>query len=197
MNLTRPQDFTHATLLLRGLLCLVLMTAFSGIPSIVRGEAPSEYVIKAAFLYNFAKFVDWPAESFNGSENTLELCVLGDSPFDTALESIKGKVAQGKKLVISSLEALDQTSRCHLVFVSPSEEDRLPQIFPYLQEHHVLSVSDMDDFAQQGGVVGLITIQNKIRFEINLSAARRTGISISSNLLKLARIVDDDPEREN
>lgn len=196
MNRIRSQESSQ-TISLRRLLRCICIIAFSGITSIAQAESPREYVIKAAFLYNFAKFVDWPSESFAQNEETLELCVLGDNPFETALEAIQGKKAQGRKLTISHPATLDESSKCHLVFVSASEQERLPGIFPYLQERHVLSVSDMDNFAQQGGIVGLVTINNKIRFEINLPAAERAGLNISSNLLKLARLVEDEPGETN
>ncbi len=170
-------------------LALVLGIGASGGSQSVAADTSPEYLVKAAFLYKFTKFVDWPPES--SSEEVLGLCVLGDNPFNSALKSIEGKTVRGKRLSISNLDALDQTSECHLVFVSQSEEQRLPQIFRYLQDHHVLSVGDMDDFAKQGGVIGLVTEQNKIRFEINVAAARRAGLNISSNLLRLARVIDD------
>ncbi len=154
-------------------------------------SASTENLVKAAFLYNFAKFVDWPDESFDGDEVPFTLCLLGEDPISPALKSIAGKTVRGRTLSVKNLDELSEAATCHVVFVSQSEQHRLAELVPYFQERHILTVSDMLDFARLGGVIGLVKVSNKIRFEVNLGAARRAGLTISSNLLRLAREVHE------
>lgn len=181
---------THGTRLWIGLLgsLLALCAGFAS------GEdAPSrEYQIKAAFLYNFAKFVGWPAHAFKEARSTMTLCVLGSDPFGAALDqAIAGKTVAGRKMVVARFEGLPHLDVCHILFISPSERDRLAQILDTLTGSSVLTVGDTERFAHQGGMINFYVDENKVRFEINERAAERAGLKISSKLLKLATIVPD------
>lgn len=157
----------------------------------------SEYLIKAAFLYNFAKFVNWPAEAFPNDSAPLVLCILGKDPFGVALESIKGKTVGGRKLVIQHLARLEDLEQYHILFITASEEKRLPKILSTIKGKPVLTVSDMKEFAHRGGITNFLTVEKKIHFEINVDAAHLAGLKISSQLLKLAKIVKDEGRKEN
>ena len=156
-----------------------------------------EYLIKAAFLYNFAKFVDWPAEAFPNDSTPITLCILGEDPFGDALKAIKGKTVKGRKLVIKHSTRLDDVGQCHILFVSASEEKRLSRILDTIKGKNIQTVSDMNSFARRGGIINLVTIKSKIHFEVNVDATDLAGLKISSKLLKLAKIVRDERREEN
>ena len=143
-----------------------------------------EYEIKAAYLYNFIKYVDWPSYG-----DTISIGVLGNDPFGTALAPLNGKIVKGRRLVIKHLDSVRDAQQCQIIFVSSSEKQRLQEIFESLRSARVLTVGETQGFADGGGIINFIEENNKIRFEINADAARRTGLNISSELLKLARLV--------
>lgn len=155
-----------------------------------------EYLIKAAFLYKFAKFVDWPAKAFRNDRAPLTICILGKEPFGAALENIKDKKVKGRKLVIQRLARLEDLKQCHVLFISESEEKRLPKILRAIKGKAILTVSDMKEFARRGGIIDLVTVKKKIRFEINVDAAHTARLKISSKLLKLAKIVKEKGRKE-
>jgi len=148
-----------------------------------------EYLIKAAFLYNFIKFVDWPSESFKNDAAPINLYVLGDDPFGEALDTIRGKRVKGRRLVIKQVRRVEQIEGAHLLFISTSEKGRVKQILKSLADAPVLTISEMEGFGQNGGIINFITVDNKIQFEINSEKAEQHRLRISSQLLKLARIV--------
>lgn len=162
-------------------------------------ESPlaQEYAVKAAFLYNFAKFVEWPAEAFLNEQTPITICVLGRDPFGSALESVtRDKTAKGRSFLIRRFKAIEDVAGCHILFVSESEQkdmDRILSVLDKCRKCSVLTVSDMEKFARRGGVINFITIEKKIHFEVNMDAASRTGLKISSRLLTLAKIVKDNP----
>ena len=143
-----------------------------------------EYEIKAAYLYNFIKYVDWPSYG-----DTISIGVLGSDPFGPALAPLNGKTVKGRRLVIKHLDSVRDAQQCQIIFVSSSERQRLQEIFESLRSARVLTVGETQGFADGGGIINFIEENNKVRFEINAEAARRTGLNISSELLKLARLV--------
>lgn len=149
-----------------------------------------EYQIKAAFLYNFAKFVEWPADRFAEESDPLILCVIGEDPFGNILdETIKGKNIRGRELEIIRLKEVDDLKSCHFLYISTSEQRSLPQIIESIGKASVLTVGEMQDFAELGGIINLITRGNKVRFKINVDVANQAGLKISSRLLRLATVV--------
>jgi hypothetical protein len=160
-------------------------------PGATRGEIQEsrEYAVKAAFLYNFAKFVDWPPESFKIEASPLVLGILGVDPFGAVLETLKGKTVKGHKLVIRKLPRLENFEDCQILFISGSEKDSVRPILAAVKSHPILTVSDIDRFAQQGGMIGLVAVDNNINFEINLDTVQRSKLKVSSQLLKLAKII--------
>ena len=155
----------------------------------VQPLSSDEYLVKSAFLYNFAKFTEWPAQESADESIPINICILGVDPFDGALETIKGKTAQNRNLEIKHVARVEDLKACHILFISASERNHLPRILDALKDSPVLTVGDMKEFAQQGGIINLTTEQNKIGLEINVEAAERAGLKISSKLLKLAKIV--------
>lgn len=169
----------------------LLLVAPGGHPrALAQNLAGREYLLKAAFLYNFAKFVEWPTEREGDPGEPLTFCVLGEDPFGPVLETIVAdKPVKGRAVVVRRIQGVGAASGCHLVFVSASEQVRLDEVLQALDRSAVLTVSDVEGFAQRGGVIGLFVEANKLRFAVNIEAAKRVGLRISSEMLKLARIV--------
>jgi len=156
-----------------------------------------EYQVKAAFMYNFAKFVEWPEHAFPDDSSSIILCVLGENPFGTAINSIDGKIAEGKRLEVRLYENLEDIGQCHILFISSSKAEELPVILASLKNRSVLTVGDIEDFAKRGGVINFITKNNRIHFEINVNAAQRAHLKISSKLANLAKIIRESAEGDN
>ena len=148
-----------------------------------------EYKVKAAYLYNFAKFVEWPAEVLADPSLPLSICIFGNDPFGDALDTIKDKIVKGRKLVIRQYSGIEDLKECHIIFISPSEKKNLAGILEKIKDLHMLTVSDMEGFADRGGMIALNKAENKIRIEINLDAAQHSGLKMSSKLLKIAKII--------
>lgn len=149
-----------------------------------------EYQVKAAFLYNFAKFVEWPPSSFKDTQAPLIICILGNDPLKAALDDLKDKRVEGRPVAVKKISTIEQAEGCHMLFISSSEKDNLSQIAKAVQSKKILTVGDTKGFAHSGVMINLILIDNKIGFEINPSAAERASLKISSKLLKLGRIVN-------
>ena len=154
-----------------------------------KASASREYRIKAAFLYNFAKFTVWPATAFADAKAPLRLCVLGEDPFDGALDALEGRTVRNRPIVASRPASGDPLGKCHLLFIGASEHGRLGTILESLRGMPVLVVGDTPHFASSGGIIRLEIVGNKVRFEINVGAAQHAKLKIDSRLLKLGRIV--------
>lgn len=149
-----------------------------------------EYSVKAAFLYNFVKFVDWPAEAFKAGNDPIRICILGESPMDGALdETLRGRTFAGRPLVSIRISEPRQACDCQMLFVSASEQKPLRSILPNTRTTGLLTVGEADGFAEAGGMINLKLQDGKIRLEINAEAAERAQLRLSSKLLSLARIV--------
>jgi hypothetical protein len=171
------------------LLLVATLAVFMHSPNSVNAQEANEYEVKAAFLYNFAKFVDWPVGASEPGA-PLVIGVLGRDPFQGAIDrAIEGKMINGRRLTIRRFPSIEAYQYCHILFVSSSERDRLPRIIAAIGNSSVLTVSDLDRFAHLGGIINFVTIENRIRFEINQGAAERARLKISSKLLSLARVV--------
>jgi hypothetical protein len=146
-------------------------------------EHPTEAQVKAAYLYNFGKFVRWQTP---GPGDTFDICVLGKDPFHGALDStVAGERIDGKSIVARDI-ATAESSRCQILFISTSEEARLKPVLAAARRTNTLTVSDIPEFTERGGMIGLVNVGGKIRFEVNVSAVNDAGINVSSQLLKVA-----------
>ncbi len=148
-----------------------------------------EYQVKALFLYNFINFVDWPTVSSFNSRSTVNICIIGEDPFGDSLDDIRAETAKGKKLAIKFYRPYDEPKGCHLLFIPAAEKNHTGHILRSIRETGVLTVADSEEAARQGAVIGFYIEQKKVRFAVNMEAARRAGLKISAKLLKLARIV--------
>lgn len=150
-----------------------------------------EYSVKAVFLYNFTQFIEWPSQVFPEPTEAFYLCVLGRDPFGPALDALTGEWVKGRPLRIRRIETLKNISPCQVLFISESEEHHLPQIIRALEGKGILTVGDTDGFVELGGIIQFLSNGKKLRFAINLAAAQRAQLIISSKLLNLARIVGE------
>lgn len=149
-----------------------------------------EYRLKAAFLYNFAKFAEWPAQSFAAAAAPLQLCVAGDNPFGGALvTTTAGKHVNSRPLEISFVAGVKNLGGCHVLFVGKMTKRQMARLILAARKRPILTVSESAEFARAGGIIHLKTVDDRVRFVINLDAAKRAGIKFSSKLLRLAEIV--------
>lgn len=161
-------------------------------PARAQGVAP-EYEVKAAFLFNFTKFVEWPHSAFGDEHTPLKICVLGESPFGKTLRALAGDEVVGRRLLLAHPETLNALETCHVLFVSRSERDRLGSVLAGVRNAPVLTVGDTPGFVDQGGMINFVLEGSKVRFDINQEAAERAGLRISSRLLALAKHVKGRP----
>ena len=181
----------------------ILLGLAAGALAFAPREAPAqlavskEYQVKAAFLFNFVQFVEWPPGAFTNSDTPICIGVLGEDPFGTALEeTVRGETVHNRKLIVERSRRVENLKDCHLIFISKSETERVPEILGDLDPVPVLTVSETQGFAQRGGIINLYLAGNKVRFEINPAVARRKGLKISSELLRLGKIIEAEPVRE-
>ncbi len=175
-------NICRAVLRLATVLLLSLESGFA------QDSQPSEYQLKAAFLYHFAQFTEWPASAFAREDAPLVIGILGENPFGAALEqTLRGKTLMKHPVSARVLSSVaDATNGCHILFVSSSEKKRLPEIISALGKASILTVGESDRFTETGGMINFVRQGNKIRFQINDGAARTAGLQIRSKLLSLA-----------
>jgi len=181
------------SLVLTACACLLLPTAASCASPVI-----SEEEIESAFLFNFAKFTAWPQESFDTASSPIVVCVLGDKRFaDTLQRVVNGESISGRKMLIKKVDEKTGFRKCHVGFIPASGRRATAEILAPLGTATVLTVGQAEDFGRQGGMIRLYVLNGRAQFEINLAAARRAGLSISSSLLAFATIVKDvAPEGE-
>jgi hypothetical protein len=159
-------------------------------PTAAGAQSAPEPVLKAAFIYNFAKFAEWPADA--PPADPLTICVLGEAAIAEALdEAVKGRTVDGRKTVVVRVKP-EGFRACHVLYLAGLSPKRAQEIVDELKGAPVLTVGDREQFAQGGGIAGLFVEQGRMRFAINLEAAQRCRLRISSRLLSLAKIVKDD-----
>lgn len=152
-----------------------------------QSQTSIEYSVKSAYLYNFAKFVTWPKEAFESPDSPLVVAVVGEDPFGKALDTIHGKPIRGRKIQVRRYRSFRDIEKPHILFVAPSEKEHMEEILERIKDRPVLTVGDFAGFIETGGMINLITIRNKIRFQINNEPARQKGLIISAHVLKLSR----------
>lgn len=161
----------------------------AGLPLLSQASSPTvgEYQIKAAFLYNFAKFVDWPGDAADSSQ-PLVIAVFGADPFGSVLEeTVQGRLVQGRRVMVRRPTRAEDLLPCQVLFVGSSEKSRLAGILRAVEGSGVLVVGEMEGFLRLGGMIAFSVEDGKVRFEINEEAARRDGLKIGSKLLLLAK----------
>jgi hypothetical protein len=170
----------------RQALALMLFVA----STVAQETAPSEYLVKAAFLINFPKYVDWAPEAFAETNSPIVIAVLGESEMTAELRKIiAGRIVNGREIVLKRLDSDDASGVCHVLFVPATEQKRLPNLLAKLKAGGVLTVGESDGFLDRGGIINLARRDQKIALEVNLIAADQARIKISSKLLNVASVV--------
>lgn len=152
----------------------------------IQAQTANEYEVKAAFILNFVRFVEWPDDAF-GDGGSLVVGIVGDDPFRGALDQLSGNTVDGRRLVVRQLRSTDNLRACQILFVSSSERNRLGKIMESVRGASVLTIGEVPQFNQVGGVIRFIVQDNKVRFEINTTAAVQARLRISSKLQALSK----------
>ena len=161
----------------------------------VAAQEPLEIDVKATFIYNFTKFIDWPVGTPAGDE-PFRLCVVSDDELQRSVEkTIAGETINGRPFEIFSPRTPDEARKCQVLFVGRHEDERALRMLSAVKDLPVLTVSDRDQFARRGGGIELVRDDNRIRFDVNLPGAERGGIKLSSRLLRVARHVHESPKK--
>ncbi len=174
---------------LRVSIALCCCVAFGLCGQAALAQAPSEFQVKAAFLYNFAKYLEWPPETFAARDAPITFCIVGNDLFGPALTGIEGRKAQGRVIHVRRGVALEDLRSCHIAFVANSDERRLGVTLAGAAGLPVLTVSDIEGFAEAGGGIGFVSADQRVQFEVNAQTLQRSNLKLSSEVLKLARVV--------
>jgi hypothetical protein len=190
-----------------GLMTMIILLIITASVCAESTEINREYRLKAAFLYNFIKFVDWPAEKTEDSNEPITIGIIGKDPFGNTFEPLKGKLIKNREVLIKRFKSLEELKKagendksgldaqiraiwkCHLLFICSSELKSLDEIIKLVKGQSVLTVGEMSDFLKAGGIINFLRESNIICFEMNVSGAKSDNLKISSKLLKLAKKV--------
>ena len=160
----------------------------------LQAQKADEYQVKALFIYNFAKFVEWPPSSFAGAHDPITVCIAGEDPFGSEFDqAVQNKTVNSRTLLIRRIGKSEDPRTCQILFVASLDKKHLHQLWSALSNLPVLSISDYMD-ADEGGVINFVMEDSKVRFDINMQAAERAHLKISSKLLNLARSVKEPPK---
>lgn len=174
------------------ILCLTIFLPVTWLWQAHAQEVP-EYQLKAAFLYNFAKFIEWPQTAFKDSSTSFVIGILGDDPFGENINFIKSKKVKNRKLEVKNFKTIKDLKTCQILFVSSSEKKQLPEIFNAVKDSTMLTVSDMDSFIESGGIIRFVLEDETLGFTINAEAVKQAEFKISSQLLKFGQLVTVEP----
>lgn len=179
----------HSLRRMRGFAACGLLFCAGATGALWAAEATLEYKVKAAFLLNFTKFIDWPPGAFSAPDEPFAICILGSDPFGKALDDIvEGESVGDHKLTVRRITDVPQPKTCQMLFIGPGEKEAsrtLEAVGP-----GVLTVGEGDTFTREGGAIGFVVDRRRVRFDINVSAAGRAGLKLSSRLLSVARAIE-------
>jgi len=155
--------------------------------------ASAEYLIKAGFIYNFAQLVQWPSAAFSQADSPIVIGILGTDPFGTSIDRVvENKKLDGHNLIVKRLrwsKDLRDLTECNILFISSSEKEHIADVINMVKWLPILTIGETPGFAARGGIINLTLEDNKVRFEVNIGAAKQANLNISSRLLALAKIV--------
>lgn len=174
-------------MLMRSLAIMLLIILPSAVASGEGDNVPQEYLVKAKYLLNIPLFTEMPSQKKSATSYTI--CMVGGTPLETILAPSEGKQIKSRPLAIRRVEDLSQLDSCQVIFIAASERYRLQQLLPAAHRVGIMTISDMRDFTKLGGMVSLVSVNNRITYDLNLVAARSAGISFSTQILKLANDV--------
>lgn len=152
-----------------------------------------ELQVKAAYIYNFTKFVTWNSSDFTPKSGVFTIAVTANDPISDILENFSRKQSNGGGFVVRRFKRkIAELNNCHMIFFSKTDAQQIPSLLKQLSGQQVLTISDAPGFAKHGGIIGFVVENSRVKIEINLSAANRAGLKISAKLLEIARIVNEE-----
>ncbi|WP_236860722.1 YfiR family protein [Candidatus Reidiella endopervernicosa] len=180
--------------MLHGLLLAVCLGLSVTLQTVASAQEPEEEarLLKAVFIYNFAKFTRWPDHVLSDRDYPLTICTAGSDEMLDALARLAGRQVQGRQVVLQPIDHGENSPPCHLLYIATSERNSFPETIAQVNGDPVLTISELPGFARGGGVIELYREQGRIRFLVNLRVARERGLEISSRLLNLAEIVNGE-----
>jgi hypothetical protein len=190
-SVTKSQSTGRASVLRPLLMAIAIAWGLlSVLDAGAQAPKPTDYQVEAAYLYNFGRFVEWPAKGAPPPNSSFTICVLGEDPFGQALDAtLSGETIGNQKVTARRISNPQMAVDCQILFISSSEASRLNKIIEALDKSAVLTVSDIPEFSQRQGMIQFVFEENRIRFEVNLTATQRAGLTLSSELLKVATLV--------
>jgi len=154
---------------------------------------PTEYDIKAAFLFNFAKFTNWPPDKAGETDSLFNICILGENPFKDLLNhAAEHNKIKGLDVIVREIQSLDSLGRCQILFVALSQNNHYREIVDSLDNNSIMTIGESKEFTDCGGIINFFVKENNVRFRINVNAAAKAGLDISSKLLRLAELTMKD-----
>ncbi|MBI1803439.1 MAG: YfiR family protein [Ignavibacteriae bacterium] len=173
----------------------VLVTLCLSQSALSQSDPKTEYKFKAVYLYNLLQFVEWPKESFQEESSPIVIGILGQDPFGQVLDqTVQNEKVQNHEIVVRRFTDPDEVKECHLLFMCKSEKDRFVQVLRKMENRNVLTVGEIEGFAEHGGAVNFYVEKSKLRFEVNTAALKKNNLKVSSKLLRLTRIVNSSSE---
>lgn len=181
----------------RWLAAVAVASRLLAVPGLcAQNSKPTDFQVKAAYLYNFGRFVEWPTQIAAMSGDAFTVCVLGQDPFGSTLDAtLAGERIGGKRVVARRISGPQEAGNCQILFLKLTEDDRVIKIIESVNKKGVLTVSDMPQFVERGGMIQFVLEGNRVRFEVNLTATQHAGLTLSSELLKVAIAVRRDSSR--
>jgi hypothetical protein len=170
-------------------LIIILMLSRPASSPAVESYVTQEYKVKAAFVYNFSLFVDWPPGAYNGPNSPFVICILGKHAFGNTFDNLAGKMVKKRVLKIQYATDIKNIGNCQILYICMSERMRLAEIIAATERRSILTISDMPGFNRAGGMINLVNVEDKIRFDINMKAAKQSGLSLNFQLLNMAHDV--------
>ena len=171
------------------LLAFLLLMGSEINPTLSKSNEDLEYEVKAAMIYNFTRFIEWPSSTWKREGEPMIVGVIGSSPIESNLtDTMQGKTHSGHEIRVIRIHAIEEIKKCQMVFVAKSEKDRMEAVLSAANDTGALTVSDIEGFVPSGGMIGFIFETKRIRFEISPATANQAGITISSKLLQLAKL---------
>jgi len=160
------------------------------VPDSLWADSVQEFAAKAALTFNFARYTDWAETALEDSPDILRVCVVGDESLVEAFQAISGRQVGARYIRVSVLARRDKPGDCDLIFIEGRDRVRIPLLLSSVRDKPVLTIGEIPDFIDYGGIIKLYRLDGKIRFEISLKAAKRANLVISSRLLRLAKVVE-------
>jgi hypothetical protein len=170
--------------------CIAIIVFLLIYPSLTIAQESLEYQVKAAFVHKFIKFTKWPLSAFESNNSPLVIGIMGESPIWSGLKDLENKPVMGRKLKIVKVNKPDLEQKCHIIFFSKTKIRKAKKLLQKIDKLKILTIGESDWFSENGGMINFIIVRGKLRFEINVAAVNRSGLKLSSKLLRLGKIIE-------